>query len=167
MKMYCCPFSPSKQSLYPPIPKNQPKDLIFASRTSYYGCCNANKRVSKDLVFTSRLNVYGFSNAAKRVSISLISLGNGDRLVKVRCGGSHKNDEFYIRRGVEIAKKAVGHTSPNPMVGCVIVKNGEIVGEGFHPKAGQPHAEVSSLLCLFIFIFLMNVSVSPFGYCLI
>ncbi|XP_009796799.1 riboflavin biosynthesis protein PYRD, chloroplastic-like [Nicotiana tabacum] len=143
--MYCCPFSPSKQSLYPSAPKNQPKDLIFASRTSYYGCCNANKRVSKDLVFTSRLNVYGFSNAAKRVSISLISLGNGDRLVKVRCGGSHKNDEFYIRRGVEIAKKAVGHTSPNPMVGCVIVKNGEIVGEGFHPKAGQPHAEVFAL----------------------
>lgn len=48
-----------------------------------------------------------------------------------------------MRRCVELATKAVGSTSPNPMVGCVIVKDGKIVGEGFHPKAGQPHAEVS------------------------
>lgn len=53
------------------------------------------------------------------------------------------DDEVYMRRSLEIARKAVGHTSPNPMVGCVIVKNGKIVGEGFHPKAGQPHAEVN------------------------
>lgn len=53
------------------------------------------------------------------------------------------DDEVYMRRSLEIARKAIGHTSPNPMVGCVIVKNGEIVGEGFHPKAGQPHAEVN------------------------
>ena len=43
---------------------------------------------------------------------------------------------------MELARKAIGRTSPNPMVGCVIVKDGKIVGEGFHPKAGQPHAEV-------------------------
>lgn len=54
------------------------------------------------------------------------------------------DDGFYMRRCVELARKAIGHTSPNPMVGCVIVDDaGEIVGEGFHPKAGQPHAEVS------------------------
>ncbi|KAJ8573156.1 hypothetical protein K7X08_009667 [Anisodus acutangulus] len=131
---------------------NDPKDLIFASRT-HYGFCNASKRVSislisfrnepKDSIFTSRLN-YGFHSAAKRVSISLTSFGNGDGLVNVRCGGS-PDDGFYIRKCVEIARKAVGHTSPNPMVGCVIVKDGEIVGEGFHPKAGQPHAEVFAL----------------------
>lgn len=46
---------------------------------------------------------------------------------------------------MELAKKAIGCTSPNPMVGCVIVKDGEIVGQGFHPKAGQPHAEVFAL----------------------
>lgn len=46
---------------------------------------------------------------------------------------------------MEIARKGIGCTSPNPMVGCVIVKDGKIVGEGFHPKAGQPHAEVFAL----------------------
>ncbi|KAK8952911.1 hypothetical protein KSP40_PGU004087 [Platanthera guangdongensis] len=55
------------------------------------------------------------------------------------------DDAFYMRRCVELAKKAIGCTSPNPMVGCVIVKDGEIVGQGFHPKAGQPHAEVFAL----------------------
>uniref|UniRef100_A0A1J3G3V6 Riboflavin biosynthesis protein PYRD, chloroplastic n=1 Tax=Noccaea caerulescens TaxID=107243 RepID=A0A1J3G3V6_NOCCA len=52
------------------------------------------------------------------------------------------DDAFYMRKCVELAKRAIGCTSPNPMVGCVIVKDGKIVGEGFHPKAGQPHAEV-------------------------
>ncbi|KAG2291526.1 hypothetical protein Bca4012_055304 [Brassica carinata] len=55
------------------------------------------------------------------------------------------DDAFYMRRCVELAKRGTGCTSPNPMVGCVIVKDGEIVGEGFHPKAGQPHAEVFAL----------------------
>lgn len=62
--------------------------------------------------------------------------------------GSRNDDDdaVYMRRCVEIARKAIGCTSPNPMVGCVIVKDGKIVGEGFHPKAGQPHAEVN-LIC--------------------
>lgn len=55
-----------------------------------------------------------------------------------------RDDGFYVRRCVELARKAIGCTSPNPMVGCVIVKDGKIVGEGFHPKAGQPHAEVTT-----------------------
>ncbi len=46
---------------------------------------------------------------------------------------------------LELAKKAQGKTSPNPLVGSVVVKNGVIIGEGFHPKAGQPHAEVFAL----------------------
>ncbi|KAF4347427.1 hypothetical protein G4B88_029899 [Cannabis sativa] len=55
------------------------------------------------------------------------------------------DDGFYMRKCVEIARKAIGCTSPNPLVGCVIVKDGKIVGQGFHPKAGQPHAEVFAL----------------------
>ncbi|CAN6462442.1 unnamed protein product [Victoria cruziana] len=64
----------------------------------------------------------------------------------ISCDGStERGDSFYMNRCVELARKALGFTSPNPMVGCVIVKDGEVVGEGFHPKAGQPHAEVFAL----------------------
>lgn len=66
----------------------------------------------------------------------------GGGSIGVKSEGSEKDDDFYMRRCVEIARRAIGCTSPNPMVGCVIVKDGKIVGEGFHPKAGQPHAEV-------------------------
>lgn len=51
----------------------------------------------------------------------------------------------YMRMCIELAQKALGFTSPNPMVGCVIVKDGNIIGRGFHPKAGEPHAEVFAL----------------------
>ncbi|KAF0931316.1 hypothetical protein E2562_004465 [Oryza meyeriana var. granulata] len=54
-------------------------------------------------------------------------------------------DGLYMRRCVELARKAASHTSPNPMVSYVIVRDGRVVGEGFHPKAGQPHAEVFAL----------------------
>lgn len=54
-------------------------------------------------------------------------------------------DKFYIKRCIELASKAKGFTYPNPMVGCVIVHNGEIIGEGFHKKAGKPHAEINAI----------------------
>jgi diaminohydroxyphosphoribosylaminopyrimidine deaminase/5-amino-6-(5-phosphoribosylamino)uracil reductase len=50
-----------------------------------------------------------------------------------------------MRRALALARRGVGRTSPNPAVGCVIVRNGEIVGEGWHRKAGTPHAEVHAL----------------------
>lgn len=50
-----------------------------------------------------------------------------------------------MRLALELAAKARGRTSPNPMVGAVIVKDGEIVGQGYHHKAGTPHAEVHAL----------------------
>src|SRR4030043_879546 len=55
------------------------------------------------------------------------------------------NNEFYIRRAIRLAAKARGMTSPNPMVGAVIVKNGEIISEDFHRKPGTPHAEALAI----------------------
>jgi diaminohydroxyphosphoribosylaminopyrimidine deaminase / 5-amino-6-(5-phosphoribosylamino)uracil reductase len=54
-------------------------------------------------------------------------------------------DERYMRRALELAERARGLTSPNPMVGAVVVADGEVVGEGFHRAAGQPHAEIEAL----------------------
>lgn len=50
-----------------------------------------------------------------------------------------------MARALELARAALGRTSPNPTVGAVVVKDGEVVGEGFHPGAGGPHAEVVAL----------------------
>ncbi|MGG6242345.1 bifunctional diaminohydroxyphosphoribosylaminopyrimidine deaminase/5-amino-6-(5-phosphoribosylamino)uracil reductase RibD [Nodosilinea sp. AN01ver1] len=51
----------------------------------------------------------------------------------------------WMRRCLELASLAAGQTAPNPMVGCVVLNAGIVVGEGFHPGAGQPHAEVFAL----------------------
>jgi diaminohydroxyphosphoribosylaminopyrimidine deaminase/5-amino-6-(5-phosphoribosylamino)uracil reductase len=50
-----------------------------------------------------------------------------------------------MRRAFALARRAEGRTSPNPMVGAVIVKDGRVVGEGYHHQAGEPHAEVEAL----------------------
>lgn len=50
-----------------------------------------------------------------------------------------------MRRALVLARKGKGRTSPNPAVGCVLLRDGEIVGEGWHRKAGTPHAEVHAL----------------------
>ena len=54
-------------------------------------------------------------------------------------------DEIYMKRCIDLAKNAVGHTYPNPLVGSVIVHNGLIIGEGFHQKAGENHAEINAV----------------------
>ena len=54
-------------------------------------------------------------------------------------------DRQMMQRCIVLARQALGQTAPNPLVGSVVVAAGEIVGEGFHPKAGQPHAEVFAL----------------------
>ena len=55
------------------------------------------------------------------------------------------NHKFYIKRCIELAQKTTGKTYPNPLVGAVIVHNGKIIGEGFHQKAGEPHAEINAI----------------------
>lgn len=56
-----------------------------------------------------------------------------------------QQDRVWMQRAIALAQQGQYSTRPNPNVGCVIVKNGQMVGEGFHPKAGQPHAEVFAL----------------------
>lgn len=51
----------------------------------------------------------------------------------------------FMRRALELARQAEGRTRPNPAVGALLVRNGQIVGEGFHPQAGAPHAEIFAL----------------------
>jgi diaminohydroxyphosphoribosylaminopyrimidine deaminase / 5-amino-6-(5-phosphoribosylamino)uracil reductase len=55
------------------------------------------------------------------------------------------SDELYIQRTLDLADLGRGKVSPNPMVGCVIVKDGKIIGEGYHQKHGEAHAEVNAI----------------------
>lgn len=55
------------------------------------------------------------------------------------------DDVVYMKRAIALAKLATGHTSPNPLVGAVVVKGNTIIGEGYHHKAGTAHAEVHAL----------------------
>ncbi|MGE0683754.1 MAG: bifunctional diaminohydroxyphosphoribosylaminopyrimidine deaminase/5-amino-6-(5-phosphoribosylamino)uracil reductase RibD [Candidatus Binatia bacterium] len=56
-----------------------------------------------------------------------------------------KQDEIFMQRALDLAARAVGRTSPNPVVGAVIVREGRVIGEGFHHRAGLPHAEIEAL----------------------
>ena len=54
-------------------------------------------------------------------------------------------EETYMQMCIDLARKGAGYVSPNPLVGSVIVKNGEIIGIGYHEKYGGPHAEVNAI----------------------
>ncbi|MEM8604161.1 MAG: bifunctional diaminohydroxyphosphoribosylaminopyrimidine deaminase/5-amino-6-(5-phosphoribosylamino)uracil reductase RibD [Cyanobacteria bacterium P01_H01_bin.121] len=60
-------------------------------------------------------------------------------------GAFNAEDCDRMQRCLQLAQRAKGYTAPNPMVGAIVVKAGHIIGEGFHPKAGEPHAEVLAL----------------------
>lgn len=55
------------------------------------------------------------------------------------------NDIYYMKRAINLARKGVGKTSTNPLVGAVIVKNGKIIGEGYHKYYGGNHAEIEAI----------------------
>ena len=55
-----------------------------------------------------------------------------------------KIDEMYMERALALAARGRGTTTPNPMVGAVIVKDGRVIGEGYHIRAGEGHAEVNA-----------------------
>jgi len=56
-----------------------------------------------------------------------------------------KDDVWWMKRALHLAEKGKGRTSPNPMVGAILVKGGKMVGEGYHAKAGEAHAEIVAL----------------------
>ena len=58
---------------------------------------------------------------------------------------SRKEDEKWMARALGLAARGMGETNPNPLVGCVVVKSGRVVGQGFHARAGGPHAEQIAL----------------------
>ncbi|GAG59037.1 unnamed protein product, partial [marine sediment metagenome] len=60
--------------------------------------------------------------------------------------------EMYMNIAIELAEKARGNTSPNPLVGAILVKNDEIIGKGYHKKRGSNHAEVEALNSTNIFM---------------
>ncbi len=54
-------------------------------------------------------------------------------------------EEKYMQRCLHLAKKGFGNVSPNPMVGCIIVHQNKIIGEGYHQEYGKAHAEVNAI----------------------
>ncbi len=56
-----------------------------------------------------------------------------------------EHDTAYMRRALELARQGRGRTAPNPMVGCVIVRDGQVIGEGWHERFGAPHAETNAV----------------------
>src|SRR5437762_2404558 len=57
----------------------------------------------------------------------------------------NSDDETWMRRAIELAERGRGHVEPNPLVGAVVVRDGQPVGDGWHQKYGEAHAEVHAL----------------------
>ncbi|CAJ2634364.1 unnamed protein product [Trifolium pratense] len=111
--------------------------------------CNSRFSINANLfMFSSSSSIplkftCGFSKPLSYINI--LHRWKSSYVVCAQKNNDQYDDGFYMRKSVELARKGLGYTSPNPLVGCVIVKDGEVVGQGFHPKAGQPHAEVFAL----------------------
>ena len=56
-----------------------------------------------------------------------------------------ERDIVFMQRAIEVAERGRGKVHPNPLVGCILVKDGEIISEGWHKKAGGDHAEVMAI----------------------
>ena len=54
-------------------------------------------------------------------------------------------DEQFIKKTIQLARKGIGRVSPNPLVGSIIVRNGEVIGKGYHKCFGKEHAEIVAL----------------------
>ncbi|MGF1519530.1 MAG: bifunctional diaminohydroxyphosphoribosylaminopyrimidine deaminase/5-amino-6-(5-phosphoribosylamino)uracil reductase RibD [Nodosilinea sp.] len=77
--------------------------------------------------------------------LSLLSCAATNHVPHADGGNRESTHNRWMARCRELAQRAAGQTAPNPLVGCVVLNQGVVVGEGFHPRAGQPHAEVYAL----------------------
>ncbi|MBR4075587.1 MAG: riboflavin biosynthesis protein RibD, partial [Lentisphaeria bacterium] len=57
-------------------------------------------------------------------------------------------DIQFMQQAIRLARRGIGHVSPNPAVGAVIVRDGVVIGKGYHHRAGKPHAEVEAIRSL-------------------
>ena len=55
------------------------------------------------------------------------------------------HDQHWMKQAIELAQKGEGHVEPNPMVGCVIATDDQLISSGFHQAFGDPHAEVNAI----------------------
>src|SRR2546429_9132801 len=62
-----------------------------------------------------------------------------------RSAQQREDDRAYMRRALDLARRGWGQTAPNPMVGAVVVRDGQVIGEGFHARYGGAHAEAAAL----------------------
>ncbi|MBD1940482.1 bifunctional diaminohydroxyphosphoribosylaminopyrimidine deaminase/5-amino-6-(5-phosphoribosylamino)uracil reductase RibD [Microcoleus sp. FACHB-68] len=86
-----------------------------------------------------------FSVDAQPDTKATVAHTDSDPLDQIRPQSASAFDCAMMQRCFSLARQALGKTAPNPLVGAVVVRDGQIVGEGFHPGAGQPHAEVFAL----------------------
>jgi diaminohydroxyphosphoribosylaminopyrimidine deaminase/5-amino-6-(5-phosphoribosylamino)uracil reductase len=83
------------------------------------------------------MNFLGRRRRSKRNNFEARNLSNRTEFIM--------EEERWMRRAIHLAEKGRGRTSPNPMVGAVLVKEGEVIGEGYHVRAGEAHAEILAL----------------------
>ena len=101
-----------------------------------------NKGNWKELENSDESDVSAFNNGF--ISITPMDL-NRTATIDLKINESNYCDEDFMQRAIELASKGNGMVAPNPLVGCVIVKHGRIIGEGYHKKFGSNHAEVEAL----------------------
>jgi diaminohydroxyphosphoribosylaminopyrimidine deaminase/5-amino-6-(5-phosphoribosylamino)uracil reductase len=89
----------------------------------------------------------GWEKAVPRLLCGFFSLRSSPGALKGVAALVHDahTDELYMSLAIDLSRRGEGTTSPNPVVGCVIVRDGAVVGTGFHERAGEPHAEIHAL----------------------
>src|SRR5882672_6451741 len=113
--------------------------------------CMPGSRFSAFAAASSWRSAESRSSRPGWVGAGVLSVTDASRRPRDRCsrGGRLQpvsdEDTTYMRRALRLAARAAGRTSPNPMVGAVVVRGDKIVGEGYHRAAGEPHAESVAL----------------------